>query len=275
MDGHQVGGAGGPPRGAVAATPPGRHQAVDVRMVGQGAGPRVQHTQDPHQAADVMRVRGERHERLGRGAEPNVGQVFLVAADELPQFWGQGQDDRKGGTRQAFLPPLFQPHLGVMAVALGATPVTAGVVAIGLLPAGVTLSQVPAEGFGPAVHKSLHGPPMAGQQVLPKPVEVLAPRALQDVRHLRHHPTPGRAAIGHEGGDGGVHDVQGRGRQRGVAGGGTQALGAEPRLHDPQRHPAFQQRGGRGVAQRLDGGLVGDAALAHHRFARLVEGGGG
>ena len=36
-------------------------------------------------------------ERVGRGAEQHVVQVFLVAADQLPQFLGQGQDDMKVG----------------------------------------------------------------------------------------------------------------------------------------------------------------------------------
>ena len=44
-----------------------------------------------------MWVCGERHERLGRGSEQNVVQVFLVAADKLPQFLGEGQDDMKVG----------------------------------------------------------------------------------------------------------------------------------------------------------------------------------
>jgi hypothetical protein len=57
VDGHHVGRAGGPPRGPVGGDPTGRHQAVDVRMVGQGTGPGVQDTQAPHQAADIMRVR--------------------------------------------------------------------------------------------------------------------------------------------------------------------------------------------------------------------------
>jgi hypothetical protein len=44
-----------------------------------------------------MWVCGELDERLGRGSEQNVVQVFLVAADEFPQCLGQGQDDMTGG----------------------------------------------------------------------------------------------------------------------------------------------------------------------------------
>ena len=44
MDGDKGGRAGGPPRGPVSGDPTRWHQAVDVRMVGQRAGPGVQHT---------------------------------------------------------------------------------------------------------------------------------------------------------------------------------------------------------------------------------------
>jgi hypothetical protein len=40
MDGHQGGLAGWPPRGSIGGDPTRWHQAVDVRMVGQRAGPR-------------------------------------------------------------------------------------------------------------------------------------------------------------------------------------------------------------------------------------------
>ena len=61
----------------------------------------------------------------------------------------------------------------------------------------------------------------------------------------------------------------------GGAGGGPRALGAEQVLHDPPRHPPCQERGRLGVSQGMDGGLWGEATLAHHRVERLWEGGGG
>ena len=54
----------------------------------------AEHADEP---PDIMGVCGERDERLGRGAEQNVVQVFLVAADQLPQFLGQGEDNMKIG----------------------------------------------------------------------------------------------------------------------------------------------------------------------------------
>jgi hypothetical protein len=98
-------------------------------MIDEGPGPGVEDAEDSNEPPDIMWVCRELDERLGRGAEQNIVQVLLVAADQLPQFLGQGQDDMKVGDWQEFLPPLCQPHLGVMTVALGATPVAAGVVA--------------------------------------------------------------------------------------------------------------------------------------------------
>jgi hypothetical protein len=50
----------------------------------------------------------------------------------------------------------------------------AGMVAIGLLPAVVTRSQVPTEGFAPAVDPIGHRPPLTGQLRLPNAVQVVA-----------------------------------------------------------------------------------------------------
>jgi hypothetical protein len=76
MDGDEGGRARGPPCGAGGGAPARRHQAVDMRMVGQGAGLGVEETQDAHPAAHIMRVHGEVAERLGRGAPPPVVPVF-------------------------------------------------------------------------------------------------------------------------------------------------------------------------------------------------------
>jgi hypothetical protein len=58
----------------------------------------VEDAENADEPADIMWGFGERNERLGRGSEQNVRQVFLVAADQLPQLLAQGQDDRKRGT---------------------------------------------------------------------------------------------------------------------------------------------------------------------------------
>jgi hypothetical protein len=97
MDRDQVGRAGGPPLGPVGGDPTGWHQTVHMWMIDEGPSPGVEDAEHADEPPDIMGVCGERDERLGRGAEQHVIQVFLVAADQLPQFLGQGQDDRKVG----------------------------------------------------------------------------------------------------------------------------------------------------------------------------------
>ena len=99
MDGHEGGRAGRPPLGPVGGDPTGRDEAVHVRMIDQGAGPGMPHTQDSDQTADIMRVCGQRDERLGRRAEQDVVEVLLMTPDDLTELMGHGEDHVNGGDR--------------------------------------------------------------------------------------------------------------------------------------------------------------------------------
>jgi hypothetical protein len=70
---------------------------VHVWLIDEGPSPGVADAEHAEEPPDIMGVCSERDARLGRGAEQHVIQVFLVAADQLPQFLGQGQDDMKIG----------------------------------------------------------------------------------------------------------------------------------------------------------------------------------
>jgi hypothetical protein len=203
-------------------------------MIDEGPGPGVEDAENADESPDIMWVCGELDERLGRGAQQHVVQVFLVAADEFVELLGQSQDHMKVGHGQQFLPPLCQPHLGVMTVALGATPVTAGVVGIVRLTAVITLQQMSAQGLCPAVANIIHSAAMAGQEIRAKPLLIGGTIVPEDVRHLWHARAPERLEVGHEGVDGGVHDVDGFGRQMRVARGGTGTLVAKEFLDDAQ-----------------------------------------
>jgi hypothetical protein len=103
-----------------------------------------------------------------------------------------------------------------------------------LMPTLVARPQVSASGLGPTVDTIVHGATMAGQETRTEPFPIVWSIAPEDVCHLWHRRAPTRSAIGHEGIDGGVHDVQGRGRQMRVSGRGTRALVAQQFLNDPQ-----------------------------------------
>jgi hypothetical protein len=142
-DRHEVRLASWPPLLVGSRTPPGWHQTVHGWMVGEGPGPGVQPTQPPAHATHGVRVRGTRDARRSRRSDQAGVEVVLVLADELPPRRGPGADDVNGGDRPEFLTPCCQPGCGVVAVAFRTTSMAAGVGDIGLLPAGVTRSQVP------------------------------------------------------------------------------------------------------------------------------------
>jgi hypothetical protein len=160
-----------------------------------------------------------------------------------------------------------------MTVALGATLVAAGVVGIVLLTAVITRPQISAQGLGPAVDNLIHSAAMAGQEIRAKPLLIGGTIVPEDVRHLWHARTPERLEIGHEGVDGGLHDVKGFGRQMRVARGGTGTLVAKEFLDDAPRHAPLSARGGIGGPERVNRGIFGEATLAYHELNGLLEDG--
>jgi hypothetical protein len=244
-------------------------------MVGQGPGPGVPHPEDPEQPPDIMRGCGQLDERVRRGAAEAVVPVVLGAADAHPPRLGSGADDRTGGDRQKCQPPRCSPGVGVEAMTLGATAVAAGVVHVRVRTTMIAWQPRPTEGRRPAPEQSIHGAAMAGQEVLAEPVPRVRAVAPEDVRHRWPACAPAQCEIGHEGREGGRHDVEGVGRPRRVARGGTQVLVAEPRVHDPPRPPAFQPRGGIGVPPGRQGGSLGEAALPPGCVHGLVASGRG
>jgi hypothetical protein len=243
-----------------------------MRLVGQGAGPSVEDAQDTNQAAHLVRLQGEGEERLGRSAQQHVVQVLLVAADEFVELLRQRPDHMTVGHGSQILPPRCQPHLGVLMMALGTTPIAAGMVGIMLLPAVITRQQMATQDLGPAVHDLIHGTAMTGQQIRAEPLLIGGTVGPEDVRHLWHARTPTRLEVGHEGVDGGVYHVEGFARQMRVARGGTGTLVPEEFLDDAPRHAPLSEMGGIGVPQRVNRGVFGEATLTHHALKGLLQG---
>jgi hypothetical protein len=152
-----------------------------MRRGGQGAGPGVADTHEAKQAAPIVRLHGECDACLGRGTPPQVVQVLWVAVDEVVERWGPSQAHMTGGPGPPCLPPRCQPHLGVLLVARGTTPMAAGVVGLVRLSAVITRPQLATQGLGPAVHTILHGPAMAGPVIRAKPHLIGGPRGPEDV----------------------------------------------------------------------------------------------
>jgi hypothetical protein len=193
-----------------------------------------------------------------------------MAADEFVELLGQGQDHMKVGHGQQFLPALCQPHLGVRMVALGTTPVAAGVVGIVLLTAVITGQQMAAQGLGPAVENVIHRTAMTGQEIRAEPLLRGGTIGPEDVGHLWHARAPEWLEVGHEGVDGGVYNVEGVGRQMRAARGGPGTLVAKQLLDDAQRHAALEEMGGIGVPKRVNRGIFAEATPADHALKALL-----
>ncbi len=115
-----------------------------------------------------------------------------------------------------------------------AAAMAAGVVDIVFVPTLVARPQVSASGRRPTVDQIVQGATRAGQEPLTDACPIVWASAPADVGPRGQRRAPTRSARGQAGLDGGMHDGQGRCRQRRLAGGGPRALVAQPCWTDPQ-----------------------------------------
>jgi hypothetical protein len=99
MDGDQGGCASWLSRAPVGGDRTIRYEAVPMGMVGQGTGPGVPHTQAPDEPADIRRVHGTLHERLGCGTAEAIVEGLRMTPDHLPPLLGRGEDHVNVGDR--------------------------------------------------------------------------------------------------------------------------------------------------------------------------------
>jgi hypothetical protein len=157
-----------------------------------GPRPRGEDAEPAAEPPDLMGVGGARDARGGGRAEPAVRQRCLGAADQRPQGWGPGEDDRPSGYGSEVVPPCGQPHRGIGTVALGATPGATGGRGLGLLTAGSPRHQLAAPGRGAAGDQSGHGTAMAGPALRAHPRLRGGPISSEDGRDRRPSRAPAR-----------------------------------------------------------------------------------
>jgi hypothetical protein len=111
-----------------------------------------------------------------------------MTSDHLPQLMGRGEDHVKVGDREELLTPVFQPGLGLQAMALRTAAIAAGMGDIMLLATVITRQQVPSQDLRATVENILYSAPMAGEPILPEPGQVgtaITPKDLRSFRHVR------------------------------------------------------------------------------------------
>ena len=97
-------------------------------MVVERLAPAVQHRDDADPGPEVLRIGGDRGQRLGRGLEQQAVDPGLVLVGDRAERGRQGEHDMEVGDRQQLGLARLQPGLGRPPLALGAVPVAAGVV---------------------------------------------------------------------------------------------------------------------------------------------------
>ena len=99
---------------------------------------------------------------------------------------------------------------------------------------------------------------MAGKDVLAEMILILFAMAADDLGQLHH-----RLEFGAQLRQRNIETDAYSGGEMGVDGGGLQALMTEQFLDDAQIDTVFEQMGGKGVAQGMDAGLLGDSVVTH------------
>lgn len=111
------------------------HDHVDVRMVGHGRAPGVEHGGGADAGAQVLWVSGDGQHGPGRRLEQQVVDQRLVVEGNVGDLGGQREDHMEVADRQEIGRLGFEPGACRCALAPGTMPVAAGVVGDPLVPA--------------------------------------------------------------------------------------------------------------------------------------------
>ena len=102
----------GDPAAAIEGDAAGRHDAVDMRVVVEGLAPGVQHGGDADPGPKVLRIGGDRGQRLRRGLEQEPVEPGLVLVGQSAESCRQGEDQVEVGDRQELGLARLEPGLG-------------------------------------------------------------------------------------------------------------------------------------------------------------------
>ncbi len=126
--GQEEAGPAGDPALAVGRDAAARHDAVDVRVMGQRRAPGVEHGGEADAGAEVLGVGGDGDQGLGGGLEQDVVDHRLVVIGDVGDLGRDGEHDVEVGHGQKLGLACREPRPGRRALALGAMPVAARVV---------------------------------------------------------------------------------------------------------------------------------------------------
>ena len=169
-----------------------RHDAVNMRMMGEGLPPCVQDRHHAGLGAEVFGVRADDADRLGRRLEQDVVDERLVLKRDRRDRRGDGKDDMEIGDGQQFGAAIGQPLEARQTLTLRTVPVATGIVGDASLAAILAALDVTAERRRPAGLDRGHDLALIeGEPVALRGAEAVAVAA-KDVRHLQLRAHPAR-----------------------------------------------------------------------------------
>ena len=133
-----------------------RHDHVDMRMVGHGRPPSMEHGGDTDPGTEMLGIGGNGQHRLRRRLEQQIVNHRLVLEGDIGDLGGQREDDVEVADRQQVSLALGKPVACSSALALGTVPVAAAVIGDPPMPTVGAGFDVTAKGCGAAVLDRRH-----------------------------------------------------------------------------------------------------------------------
>lgn len=150
-------------------------------MIHQCLRPGVEDGGKPDLRAQVNGVLGQLDEGLRCGLEQEVVDDSLVSQSEGVEVFGQGEDQVEIGHWQQVCFLSLQPSFFVQALALGAMPVSAGVVGDPDVTAGITGFHVASQGSGTAGLDGAHRPEVTDGHLMAVGLPIGLPKSPEDI----------------------------------------------------------------------------------------------
>ena len=185
VDWQEEAGAAGDPT-SIGREAAARHDAMDVRVMGQGLAPAMQDRDHADLGAEMFGIGADGADRLGRGLEEDIVDDRLVLQGDRCERGRHGEDEMEIRDWQKFGAAVGQPLGSREPLALGAVPIAAGIVGDTDLAAVLALLDMPAEHGGAARLDGDHDAALSLRETIPlRRAESIAVAA-ENIRHLQN-----------------------------------------------------------------------------------------
>ncbi len=139
---------------------------MNMGMIGQIAGPGMQHSHQTDLASNEARIASQDLSGLSRSTEESVIEELLVSVGKETQLGRDGEGQKEIGHRQQQFLLQLEPFLGFVVLAFWTVAIAAGMIAVLGLVALRAGEDLPTQGGCAALLNGAHGPSVAGEQAI-------------------------------------------------------------------------------------------------------------